>query len=307
MGTKNLQFSEADLENLISSVEGALQKANKLSKAVPPQDPEAEDQSAAPPAEAGPAAAAPAPAAAAPAPAAPMDQAAMPQDAGPAAPADAMGAPAPAGDAAAGAAPGEGELAQEAQPGQEGAPLSDEELNEIYQSMPPEELERHYMIIRQHLQSAYAKAEEGESGNRFPEGMHIQPEGERGAKQTTHDGPTGGNESAMGKNEEFEAMKAKIAQQDKALETITKAFEIMTKPSRKAVTGTIDYIRKSELDGGNGGAEDVSGLSKKEKVSKLGAISPASLSKAERDQVNAYILRDEFKDEVDKILSRGKK
>lgn len=303
MGTKNLQFSEADLDNLISSVEGALAKASNLSKAIPPQ----QDDQDAPPAAA---AAAPADDAAAAAAAAPpaADPAADP------AAAAAPGADPAADPAAAAQAPGmpgapadEAALQQEGQPGDEGAPLSDEELNEIYASMPPEELERHYMIIRQHLQQAYAKAEAdaGES-----QGGGIEAEGPRGANQTTHDGPTGGNESAMGKSEqdsEIAALKAKVAEQGRALETIAKGFEIMTKPARKSVTGTLDYIRKSEFDQAGGENGDVSGLSKAEKVAKLKEIGPAPLTKDERDQVNAYILRDEFEGTVDKILARGKK
>jgi len=168
-------------------------------------------------------------------------------------------------------------------------------------------LERHYMIIRQHLQQAYAKAELDSKG---ANGGNIEAEGARGATQTTHDGPTGGNESAMGKSEDFAALQAKVANQDKALETIIKAFETFTKPSRKAVTGTVDFIRKSEFDQaapGAGGTVDVSQLSKAEKVKILNDIGPAPLSKAERDQANAYILRGEYQTEVDKIISRGKK
>ena len=308
MGAKNtVQFSEADLDSLIVSVEGAI----KLAKNFPPKEKEdgADPAAAAAPADADPTAGDPA--AAAPA-GAPAENAAAPDDgAAPAAAADggAPGAPAEGAPAGEAGAPGEGAIAQEAQPGGEDAPLSDEELNEIYQSMPPEELERHYMIIRQHLQQAYAKAElDAEGAN----GGDIKPEGPRAnPSAAAKDGPTGGNESAMGKSEEFAALQAKVANQDKALETIIKAFETFTKPSRKSVTGTIDYIRKSELDnGGNGapgGPVDPSTLTKAEKVKVLSDIGPAALTKAERDQANAFILRGEYQAEVDKIISRGKK
>ena len=281
-------YTEQDLDKLIASVEETLAKAEVLAKSslrkdFPPQDDQEDAPPAAPAPEASAPDAAPAPdAAAAPAPDAGMDAAApSPEDMPPEAAPSQEAAPEAAPDAGQEQAPQEGEQQLE---GEQEAPLSDEELEQIYSSLPPEELERHYSIIRQHLDQAYQKAEEDES--------------EEEEKEEKKD-----DDKDMEKSEKVASLEAKVAQQEKALENIAKAFEILAKPQRKAVTD-IQYIRKSEAEQGAGKTDH----SKEEIKAWHAKVGAGSLSKSEREQVNSYFLYDEGKEEIEKLInSKGGK
>jgi hypothetical protein len=299
MANKQHTFTDADLDNLISSVDAELSKAEKLAKsaALKKAAPPAPDEDA-PPADAGaPADAAPAAdagASAPPADAAMADAGAPPADAAPAADA---GAGAPPADAA-GAPPADG--SEQGLEGEQGgdAPLSDDELNEIYGSMQPQELERHFMVIRQHLESAYAGGQQQDAGAQPPQ---------QAAPQAAPQAPPAPAGMEMGKSEDLAksenvSLKQKLADQEIAITNLTKAFEALAKPQRKAVTD-LEFIKKSDT-------EDQSSreLSKEEIREAYGKIGPAALSKGERDLVSDYFLHNTKKREVEQLIqSKGGK
>lgn len=302
-------FSDQDLDNLISTVQVSLDKAEALAKnanggkplakADDDKDKDKDKNASAAPADdagapAGAAGAAPQPPADADAGNAPAAAAAA-AGADPAAGGDPAAAQPGADPNAAAGQPGDQQLAQDAgQPGQQGAeqPLSDEELNQIYGSMPPDELERHYMVIRQHLQDAYAKAEAGSIG--------AKPEGEKATNPNPTPGSAGSDK--MDKSEvdaKFAALEKKFEDQ---MTKVVQALEIGFTPQRKSIANQFEVVRKSEIENG-----EAKPLSKEDKIAELKKIGPAALSKSERDDMNAYILRGECEEVVDKIISRGKK
>lgn len=284
----NNKWTDQDLDNLIASVEETLEKAEVLAKSAPlkkDEDKDKDDQAAAPADES----AAAAPAQDAPADAAPAaDQAAAPADA---APADAQAA-APADDQAAPAdaqAAPEGDQALEQG---EDAPLSDEELAQIYGSMAPDELERHYSIIRQQLQAAYAQ-DQGQQA----------PAEQQAAAAPAPEAAAQAAPAEMEKSEKVSELEKKVAEQAQALEQITKAFEALAKPSRKSITD-IQFMAKSEHDNA-GSNKPMTAEEIKEKARKL---NPAALTKSEREMINAFYLRGEGQDEVQKLInSKGGK
>ena len=108
----------------------------------------------------------------------------------------------------------------------------------------------------------------------------------------------------MEKSEKLAALEARVAQQDQALETITKAFEALAKPQRKSIT-EIQVMNKSEADAGAGSNRPMSDGEIKEAARKL---NPSSLSKSERELVNGLFLRGEGAKEVEKLInSKGGK
>jgi hypothetical protein len=275
-----IQFSESEIDKLIADVDATLTKAEALAKSalkkddVPPQDDDQQDQ---PPA---------APAAPAPGPDAP------PVDAAPAAPAD--GAPAaPEAPPQEGQPQGEQAIGQE---GQEDAPLSDDELQEIYSSMPPEELERHYGVIRQILQSAYASQAPAPAAP----GQEAQPPAAPAAPGGAPAAPEAPSqdEPEFGKSEEMSALRKQVEDQGKALEAVTKAFEILAKPQRKSVTD-IQFISKSDIDPANQPKE----LSKEEIQSWVKKTGPAALNKSDRETISNYFLSGSGKKDVEKIIN----
>jgi len=297
----NNKWTDQDLDALISSVEETLEKAEVLAKSAPLKKDENQQDDGAQAAEGD----AAAPAQDAPASAAPAaDQAAAPAaDAAPAqddaaaqAPADQSAAPA---DASAAPAEGDQAIAQEGQG--EDAPLSDEELGQIYGSMAPDELERHYSIIRQQLQAAYSQQPAEQQA--APEAQAAQAAPEQQAAAAPAAAPA--QDDQMMKSEEVSALKKQLAEQGQALEQITKAFEALAKPSRKSITD-IQFMAKSEADAGQGG--NAKPMSKDEIKAAAGKLSPGSLTKAERETVNAFFLRGEGQDEVQKLInSKGGK
>lgn len=90
----------------------------------------------------------------------------------------------------------------------------------------------------------------------------IRPEGARGAKQTTHDGPTGGNESAVGKQEiKADAKRPKLSDAQRAgpsSQSEAKKIEIKPEGPRGA--------KQTTHDGPTGGNE--SAMGKREMIKK---------------------------------------
>lgn len=207
------------------------------------------------------------------------------------------------------------------------APLSDEELDQIYGGMEQDELMRHYAAIRAHLerqmgdQAAAAGAPQQAPADPAM-GMAAKAEMEaaggsgstladiNAAANKPKDEPSGGAGSPAGSlgKSEVARLEAKIAQLQKAHELQLQAIEIITcQPTRKAITG-LDFIRKNEeLENGAQGG-DLSNLTKSEIDSRFREMGPAKLDSAERQTVNNYLLNNEGKDKVLGILkSKGGK
>lgn len=291
-----MNWTDQDVDNLLASVEETLVKVDVLAKSASlkkDEDPnkKPEDAAAAPAQDAPPAAAAPA-----------ADAGAAPMDAAPAADAGAAPAdPAAGGDpAAAGAAPGaEGDAALAGEQGED-APLSDEELSQIYSSMAPDELERHYGIIRQALQASYSQDQgQGDAAGAAPAAAPAAP----AAPGADAGAPP------MEKSEDkavIEALTKQVGEQAQAIEQITKAFEVLTKPSRKSITD-IQVMHKSELDAAPA-AGDAATMTKEQVDAGARKLQPAKLEKSEREMVNKFFITGEGKDEVAKLInSKGGK
>ena len=283
-------YTDKEIDNLLKSVEAeldaqSLSKSEALSKA-PPQEDEAE--MAPPVAEAAPAPEAQA--AEAPAPEMAPDAAAAPAPEG-----DPMAAPAPEAEGApaeapAEAAPGEEQMAQEGE-----QPLSDEELHEIYASMPPEELERHYMVIRSLMQDAYAKAEKETQNETLAK---SESGSEKAVEQLRKE-----NESLKKASEDSAK---EVAALKKSLEGLASAVEkTILKPVRKSVAG-IEFVQRN-----TGSPETESKpLTKAEltvKIKEKFDKEIGSLSKSDREACNDFLLRDIGKEKVEKILGIGGK
>ena len=160
--------------------------------------------------------------------------------------------------------------------------LSDEELHQIYGSMEPSDLERHYMIIRGMLRDSYAKMEKSEAGN----------------------------SESLSKKEEYEAKIQELTKNQKEMESSLaaafKAMELMAKPERKAVTSEVQVLGKTESDVTSSPAKeeiDFSSLSKSEIVSKINEkVKDPKLTKSDRDLINQYLLHGEDKEQVFNLL-----
>lgn len=278
-----MQWTEQDLDNLMTEVTETLEKAEALSKSAisKADDDKKDDEAAAAPAQDAPPAAATASADAGQSAAPAADAAQAPADQG--APADAAAADASAAPAA------DGDQALEAEGQQQDAPLSDEELSQIYSSMAPEELERHYSIIRQALQSAYSQ----DQGQAAAAPAAPAPDAQAAAPAAP----------GMEKSEAITALESKVAELTAANEQIVKVFEVLTKPARKSIT-EIQVMQKSEGDSPSAN-EPMTLEQTKEAARKL---SPAKLEKGERELVNKLFLTGEGHKEVEKLIhSKGGK
>lgn len=303
MSKKNV-IAESSLDDLIKDVNSAWDLAMKKLKKNDDKDDDDSDAPKAPEKEAAPAADAGAPAAGqegvapgadagAPAGAPGADAGMSGADAGAADPA-AAGAPgADAGAPGAGAdgMPGadgqnpDQQLEQEGQQGQDGE-ISDEELQQIYGSMDPQELERHYMILRGILRDQYQKAEGAESAKEMDKC---------------------GEMTSMSKSEkmvidENAALKAKIQELEKSTDGLLKAVKILSQPTRKAATMAVQVLNKSE-DGLTTG-DDLAPLSKSEIKDRLTQICKTNmtLTKSERDLANRYFINGSNELEVLKLI-----
>ena len=177
-------------------------------------------------------------------------------------------------------------------------------MHQMYSSMKKPELKAHHDMIRKCLEGmGLAKCEDGmvksETGDAAKDAEGYRPNGGpkdgEAAKAKT---PASSDAQALNKSEkgitdevslvksEFEAFKAKSAEDKKILETalqnfLTKFVE-KTAPAGKAIT-SLDIIAKTE----NGGGEKP--LSKSEIDARLTAkAKDFSLSKSDRDAINSY-------------------
>lgn len=185
--------------------------------------------------------------------------------------------------------------------------LSDEELAHIYGQMPPEELERHYMAIKQLL------AQHMGAG---PEGAEAPPAEEPPpAAPPSPEAPPAPEDhlKSEGKVKELEERLKKSEEANKAMEgTLAKLVASLEKavkpPTRKSIAGT-DYIRKNEGESGSGDAPTA--LSKSQKKDKLRDLTKSGdfykkLSSDDRTAINNFILRDEDESKIDKLIGGTK-
>ena len=306
-------FTDAEVDELLMEVEQTINTSAKLAKNFGQKPGEGDDTDDAPPMGGDPTPAAGAPPAAAGAPPAPG--AGAPADDGTGAPpapgagdagdldgasggdagdqgmdADGTGADATGGDGTDdGAPPADGQQGDQAlegdQGGQGGEELSDQELHQIYSGMDPADQERHYMVLRAVLRQSYQKFEKSETNSNEDEEMS--------------------KEQVKKFEDEIAALKKSNKEMEESLGGALKAVEIMAKPTRKAVVGTVEMIAKSETVAQN----DLSELSKSEIVAKIGEkVKDHSLSKNDRTTMNRYVLSktEEGRQEVLSILG-GKK
>lgn len=270
-----MNWSEQELENLIASVESTLAKAEKQSK-LSKADDEQEDpaQAAAPAEQAAPQEAAP-------------EMEASPEEQAPAMD-DGQSQEMPQE-----AAPEEGEQQLE---GEQEQPLSDEELQQIYMSLSPEELERHYSVIREALSSHYGQEQQQPEMAAAPQEQAQPQMPEQAAPQEQQEDPM------MNKSEDMIALQKKVDDQAQAIELMTKAFEVFAKPQRKSVTD-IQFINKSE----DSGKPAMSFEDTKKAAADL--AKSGKLDKSERETVNQFFLsKGEGLEQVQKIIhSKGGK
>jgi hypothetical protein len=207
----------------------------------------------------------------------------------------------------------------DAAPPQDGAPqdgagddmggeLSDEELQQVYSQMPPEELERHYMILRNVLSQHYG--DQGQQDDMDgaqqappapPEAPAPQMKAERCAKcGDMHKGEK--CESKMAKSEDSEVAKLKkeLDKVNSQMENLVVALEKSFRPARKAIEG-IEYVKKSELDVPQG--QPLSKADKKDKIrSLMKSEASRKLTEDQRNAIKAFFLHGEREAQIDQIL-----
>ncbi len=206
----------------------------------------------------------------------------------------AEGAPGQEGAGAPGQDPDQ-QLEQEGQAGQDGE-LSDEELQQIYGAMDPQELERHYMVLRGILRDQYQKAEAG---------TEDKKDEDQSAKDMDKCGDMSKSEKG---NSENQALKAEVAELKKSIDGLLKATKILSQPVRKAATTEIEFINKSEGGSNSTVPAEVLNLSKAEIKDKLNTLCKTNmtLTKSERDLANRYILTGSNESEVLKLIGAKK-
>lgn len=191
-------------------------------------------------------------------------------------------------------------------------PLSDEELQQIYGAMDPEELQRHYMVIRQFLEQHMGQADATpppapEAAPPAAPAMKAEMDKSGAYAAPAHTKVEKSEKTTTAESTEVKALKAKIEELEKGLTTAVKAVELVLQPTRKSVAG-VEFIKKNEELEGKGSQEDLSKLTKADIDARFRKIGISNFSKSERDSVNAFLLRDEGKDKVlDIIKSKGSK
>lgn len=169
---------------------------------------------------------------------------------------------------------------------EEDAPLSDEELQQVYSSMDPEELERHFTVIKDVLTAIHGEG--GAEAGEVPSDEMAEGDAPEAAMPETMP-----EEEAM-KSEAFIKLKKENEEIKKSIVSLTKAIETLAKPARKAVTS----LSKSE--------EAVESLSKAEISSKLSEITRvAGLTKSERQTINNYLLSGVGQELVEEIIIKS--
>jgi hypothetical protein len=301
---KNVQVSLDDLlADLDSAFAEAMKKSEDLSKGFGDDQEAPADQAAAAPAPAAPAAPAADAGAQAPAAAGAEDQASV-QEAPEAGEGMAEGAEGQEGQEQ----PGQ----EQQEPGQEGQDpaqdqnLSDEELQQVYSSMAPEELERHYMVIRGLLQQQYSKAEKAPeaNGGQIKAGIAKEEMDKCGEMSS----PAMKKSETNGLAKEVADLKKSNDELKAGLDKALQAVKILAQPVRKAITSEIQYISKSEAPAAQAAAQPNFAEMSDEalKASLNDVCRSGTLNKSERDLVNNYILNYAGKDKVIEIL-RSKK
>jgi len=168
-------------------------------------------------------------------------------------------------------------------------PLSDDELREVYSAMPIDELEKHFMIIREILQSKGGEGSEEQAP--APEAPAPEAPAMKSENQNS-------NLSKSQKDKEIALLKAQLNEQTKTLALLTKAFATLAKPERKAITqiAELGYIAKSE-------ASDMQKSLTHEEMSQMyKKLGPSSFSKSENTVIMGYFLKGINKNEAEKIL-----
>jgi hypothetical protein len=243
-------------------------------------------------------------------------------------------------------APATGEQPPEAgMEGQEGGEMSDEELQQIYGSMEPQDLERHYMIIRQVLQGHYSEGA-GE-GAPAPEAAAPAPApapemGKGEMSGHANGGNAGGGVQAGGATHKFQsdpkvqkdeggigATKGGAPHKFQSDSKVQKSEADPEKAAMKAeleslkanVAGLVTALEKSFKPKQKAitGLEYVSksevqeiqpsNLSKEDKKAKLTEIVKSEqkrLSVEDRSAINRFFLYGEEDSKIDKIISGGK-
>lgn len=255
-----MKFSDKEIAALLNEVSETLAKSEKAMKKALPGMEQEPTQEEAPPVDAAP------------------EQAPAPEM-GEQAPTEQNDAPPMEGDEA---------IADEGD-----APLTDEELTQVYSAMEPEEIERHFMIIREILQGIY-----GEQGEEQVEGEEAAPAPEMGGEEAApapqmEAGPEAQpeeDESAF--KSENKILKNELETLKASLGNLAKAMESMA-PTRKSATGTLN---KSE-----GQVEVLNKTDLRAKCNDL-AKNP-KLTKTERSTINAFCLAGVGAEEVMKIIT----
>lgn len=222
---------------------------------------------------------------------APADAPPAPEEAAAPAPEEAPAEEAPAEEPEAEAQPEE-EMEAPAEEAEELEQLSDEDLQEIYGSMSPEELERHYMICRDALAQKYEMDKEEHDDHE---------EDEESDEEVEKCGDITKSEPAI--DAEKEELKAKLAKAEegiKSLETqltrFVTAFENSVKSRRRSVEG-IEYVAKSE--------EAPKPLSKAETTQILKELTASNkLSAEDRSAINDYYLGNGSEEKIVKIIGK---
>lgn len=191
---------------------------------------------------------------------------------------------------------GDQQLEQEGQAGAEGE-LSDEELQQIYGSMDPQELERHYMVLRGILRDQYQKAEGG---------IQDDPSAVAASKVAKSETPMNKSEKATA--DKFKKLEAENDELKKSVDALLKATKIMIQPTRKAATTEIEFINKSEGGSNTPKAAETLNLSKAEIKEKVGTLCKTNhtLTKSERDLCSRYIVNGSNESEVLKLIGAKK-
>jgi hypothetical protein len=195
------------------------------------------------------------------------------------------------------------EAADEAEmkPDHEDQDMADEEgdvedLEAIYSSMSPEELEEHYEALRAAMQKCWKY--EHEESMKKDEMLSREENGKLPMMKSEYSGEI----EALSKAEKIiKEQKEYIEELEKGLEALTKSISSKI-PARKDITD-IEVIKKSETE------TEFEDLEKSEQEIYSEAIKLArtqSLSKAERDVLNAYFTdRTKYKP-VRELLSKKK-
>lgn len=174
--------------------------------------------------------------------------------------------------------------------------LSEDEIKEIYQAidprefyaaLTPEQLEGHFIVLREFLEKLYQKPSESQE-------LPKQPELSQKSEDTI----------IKQLQEENKQLRDETTQIKKSLDLIAKAIEIGFTPQRKSIEG-VSFIQKSSFDESNQ-QWDKQTLDNNLRAFYQDKNKVASLSKSDRDVIDSYVLRGVNRDKVEKILRGGK-